>query len=226
MEYCIQQGAKGALLAAPAPASGYYPEWGFSKGRFGEPEFADWPFFANLKCTAYNCDCWERLKGEKILPAAGLTLKQYTELKAAVRANKGIKGTIESQPDLYQRLSGTSMAVPHVTGALARIWADFPNCKSDTVRQAMEDTARDLGPPGKDTMYGAGLLQAEAAYIWMKKQPCAQKGFTPERGQKQVIDAQKLAQQQVNGSSQGAGDVAGGSSAAKQAARNLLQQSI
>jgi hypothetical protein len=97
MEFCLQQGAKGALLAAPAPSSGYYPEWGWSKLRSGEPEFTEWPFFANLKCTAYNCSCWERLRGQSILPAAGLTLKQHTDLRAAVKADKGIKGTIESQ---------------------------------------------------------------------------------------------------------------------------------
>lgn len=97
MEYCIQQGAKGALLAAPAPSSGYYPEWGWTKTRSGEPEFAEWPFFANLKCTAYNCSCWERLKGSSILPAAGLTLKQYTDLKATLKSSKDVKGTIESQ---------------------------------------------------------------------------------------------------------------------------------
>lgn len=91
------QGAKGALLAAPAPSSGYYPDWGWFKTRSGDPEFAEWPFFANLKCTAYSCPCWERLKGQSILPAAGLTLKQYTELRAAIKADGGIKGTIESQ---------------------------------------------------------------------------------------------------------------------------------
>jgi hypothetical protein len=97
MEYCLQQGAKGALLAAPAPSSGYYPEWGWTKSKSGEPEFAEWPFFANLKCTAYNCSCWDRIKGKTVLPAAGLTLKQYTDLKAAVKANADMKGTIESQ---------------------------------------------------------------------------------------------------------------------------------
>lgn len=97
MEFCIQQGAKGALLAAPAPSSGYYPEWGWSKTRSGDPEFAEWPFFANLKCTAYSCPCWERLKGQSILPAAGLTLKQYNELKAAVKSSKDVQGTLESQ---------------------------------------------------------------------------------------------------------------------------------
>lgn len=104
------------------------------------------------------------------------------------------------QPDLYQRLSGTSMAVPHVTGALARIWADFPNCRSDTVRASIEQTAQDLGPAGKDTMYGAGLLQAEAAYNWLSRQPCARDGFTEERGQKatwqESRDGKKQQQQQ------------------------------
>lgn len=97
MEFCIKQGAKGALLAAPAPSSGYYPDWGWSKGRTGEPEFAEWPFFANLRCTAYNCSCWERLKSQTTLPAAGLTLKQYNDLKSVLKDNKGVKGTIESQ---------------------------------------------------------------------------------------------------------------------------------
>ena len=97
MEFCMKQGAKGALLAAPAPSSGYYPDWGWSKGRSGEPEFVEWPFFANLRCTAYNCSCWERLKGQNVLPAAGLTLKQYTDLKGQLKNAKGIKGTIESQ---------------------------------------------------------------------------------------------------------------------------------
>jgi hypothetical protein len=92
------------------------------------------------------------------------------------------------QSDLYQRLSGTSMAVPHVSGALARIWAKFPNCPSDVVRKSIEVTAKDLGPPGKDPMYGYGLLQAEAAYEWLAKQECAQIQLVmtmTEQGQKQ-----------------------------------------
>jgi hypothetical protein len=100
------------------------------------------------------------------------------------------------------------MAVPHVTGALARIWADFPNCKSEVVRAAIEETAQDLGPPGKDTMYGAGLLQTEAAYTWLSRQPCAKDGFTEERGQKitwqQSRDGQP--QQQQKGQEKGQGN--------------------
>lgn len=118
------------------------------------------------------------------------------------------------------------MAVPHVTGALARIWADFPNCKSEVVRQSIEETARDLGPSGKDSMYGHGLLQTEAAYMWMRRQPCAQAGFTPERGQKQQIDEQR--QQQEQGQQQGSNSnqrVAGNGTSEGAKPRNLKQQS-
>jgi hypothetical protein len=105
------QGAKGALLAAPAPSSGYYPDWGWSKTKSGDPEFAEWPFFANLKCTAYSCPCWERLKGQSILPAAGLTLKQYTDLKAAIKGDGDLKGTIESQVRSGERVGLASTGV-------------------------------------------------------------------------------------------------------------------
>lgn len=65
------------------------------------------------------------------------------------------------------------MAAPHVSGALARIWASFPNCKADVVRKSIEVSAKDLGAPGRDNEDGHGLLQAEAAYEWLKQQPCA-----------------------------------------------------
>lgn len=82
------------------------------------------------------------------------------------------------------------MAVPHVSGALARIWAAFPNCKSDVVRRSIEVTAKDLGPAGKDPMFGHGLLQAEAAYDWLAKQDCAQQR-TPGRGQSSGSGAER-----------------------------------
>jgi subtilisin family serine protease len=71
------------------------------------------------------------------------------------------------------RVSGTTLAAAHVSGALASIWAAFPNCKADVVRKAMQVSARDLGAPGRDNKYGHGLLQAEAATKWLQQQPCA-----------------------------------------------------
>lgn len=77
------------------------------------------------------------------------------------------------QFDAYQRLSGTSMAVPHVSGGIARIWAAYPYCPASVLRTAVESTAKDLGPKGKDIMFGHGLLQLEAAFDYLAKQPCA-----------------------------------------------------
>jgi serine protease len=61
---------------------------------------------------------------------------------------------------------GTSMAVPHVSGTIAlMIGARVlgPNPTPEAVEQRLETTARNLGPPGYDTTYGFGLLDAAAA---------------------------------------------------------------
>jgi len=65
----------------------------------------------------------------------------------------------------YKTLSGTSMAAPHVTGAAALVIdtkkCDFNSdnvCTPAEVQQRLEQTAIDLGNPGKDELYGAGLV--------------------------------------------------------------------
>jgi serine protease len=61
---------------------------------------------------------------------------------------------------------GTSMAAPHVTATAALVVASGllgPNPTPDAIERRLKLTARDLGPPGKDPHYGAGLLSAAAA---------------------------------------------------------------
>jgi subtilisin family serine protease len=65
----------------------------------------------------------------------------------------------------YKTLSGTSMAAPHVTGAAALVIdtkkCDFNSdnvCTPAEVQQRLEQKAIDLGNPGKDELYGAGLV--------------------------------------------------------------------
>jgi serine protease len=61
---------------------------------------------------------------------------------------------------------GTSMASPHVAGIAAMVIATGrlgPNPTPAAVEEHLKQTAQDLGPPGYDTRYGAGLVDAAAA---------------------------------------------------------------
>jgi hypothetical protein len=62
----------------------------------------------------------------------------------------------------YQTWSGTSMACPHVAGTAALVWATGLSSPS-AVRARLCNTAEDLGTAGRDTSYGYGLVDAEAA---------------------------------------------------------------
>jgi serine protease len=66
-------------------------------------------------------------------------------------------------PTVYE---GTSMAAPHVSAAAALVIASKvlgPEPTAEQVIARLRATARDLGPRGVDTRYGAGLLDAAAA---------------------------------------------------------------
>jgi serine protease len=68
--------------------------------------------------------------------------------------------------EILPRFRGTSTAAPHVTGVAALIIASGILGKHPTpaaVERHIEQTARDLGPPGHDRFYGAGMVDATAA---------------------------------------------------------------
>jgi serine protease len=79
------------------------------------------------------------------------------------------KGADPARFALYY-LEGTSMAAPHVSAVAALLFAVSPSASAIQVRQAIEATARDLGPAGRDNDFGYGLVQAASALTLMGAQ--------------------------------------------------------
>jgi subtilisin family serine protease len=70
---------------------------------------------------------------------------------------------MSSVPGGYAEMSGTSMAAPHVAGAVALLQQAAPGITVDQVIATLKATAGDLGAPGPDNQYGAGLVDVYSA---------------------------------------------------------------
>jgi len=70
----------------------------------------------------------------------------------------GLEGT-------YQEISGTSFAAAEVSGTIALLIERKPDLTHDDIRRILMSTARDLGAPGFDPHFGAGLVDAYRAVL-------------------------------------------------------------
>jgi subtilisin family serine protease len=75
----------------------------------------------------------------------------------------GQSATVAVQPNSYAYFDGTSMATPHVSAVAALVWSYTPSCTGAQIRASLTKSALDLGPVGRDTKFGFGLVQAKAA---------------------------------------------------------------
>jgi len=76
---------------------------------------------------------------------------------------QGILSTVHpSSYGKYGMLTGTSQAAAHVSGVAALVWSEHPEAgfTNESVRTAILTSAIDLGNPGVDNYFGAGLINA------------------------------------------------------------------
>ena len=71
--------------------------------------------------------------------------------------------TDEGYQTTYDYLQGTSQAAPFVAGLASLVWSLDDTLTPDQVQEAIEETAVDLGPQGKDKYFGHGRIDARAA---------------------------------------------------------------
>ena len=73
----------------------------------------------------------------------------------------------------YRMTSGTSFSAAEVSGVIALMLQRNPNLTPAAVRRVLMTTARDLGPRGMDSQFGAGLIDAYQAVLSVLPTPPA-----------------------------------------------------
>ena len=71
--------------------------------------------------------------------------------------------TYSSVPGGYSSYSGTSMASPHINGAVALMVQANPDLEVEMIKEILYATAVDLGSAGEDNDYGHGIIDCVAA---------------------------------------------------------------
>lgn len=119
-----------------------------------------------LDLNAANRDGWlfvTALEGDE----TGARLAEYANQCGSVAmarcvAAMGSNVTMDTNGQLVQ-FSGTSSAAPQVAGLAALILSKWPQLSGVEAGKVIIGTARDLGDKGVDPVYGAGLIDVEAA---------------------------------------------------------------
>lgn len=99
-------------------------------------------------------------RGPSQCPSGGnLSLEIHPEVVAPGQNVRSAWGT-----DDFNTISGTSMAAPHVSGAVLLLKEAFPYLSGEDLMWALYQTAVDLGDPGEDNTFGMGIIDVFAAY--------------------------------------------------------------
>ncbi|TXT57892.1 MAG: putative Subtilisin-like serine protease [Candidatus Thorarchaeota archaeon] len=142
----------GLLLFVAAGNHGY-PEWLYGYNTIGSPAASEkavtigsvnddgsWSSFSNEGPTGDD-----RIKPDVMAVGADVT---------AAKADS---------TNQYVAYSGTSMATPTAAGIGALLRQANPSLNPSQLKDVLQDTAMDMGDPGKDNTYGSGIIQTKQA---------------------------------------------------------------
>lgn len=94
------------------------------------------------------------------------TFSTFGEQVSVAAPGKGILSTYPTQiSNGYRIMEGTSMAAPHVTGAVALIRSQYPQMNQKQVKELLEKTAKDIVMTGVDLYAGNGRIDIEKALL-------------------------------------------------------------
>lgn len=104
-------------------------------------------------------------RGPKQCPHTGsVSLEIHPEVVAPGQNVRSAWGT-----DNFNTISGTSMASPHVSGAILLLKEAFPYLSGEDLMWALYETAVDLGDAGEDNTFGMGIIDVHAAFLQLSQ---------------------------------------------------------
>jgi subtilisin family serine protease len=148
----------------------------FSAGNNG-PSTSTTGFLASIAIDTLNVFSIGALDGNNAsFPIAGFSSRGPTTCPAPAGSSLAIKPEVSAPgvnvrsadgPTGYGSKSGTSMAAPHVSGAVLLLKEAFPQLSGRQILNALYQTTTDLGDPGEDNVFGRGLISLPAAYSFL-----------------------------------------------------------
>lgn len=152
----------------------------FSAGNNG-PGPSSIGFLGNMAIDTLNVFSIAAVDGNNpAFPVAGFSSRGPTTCQAdsmlAIKPEVSAPGVSVRSADGqtgYGSKSGTSMAAPHVSGAVLLLKEAFPEVSGRQILNALYQTAIDLGVPGEDNIYGRGMINVPAAFNFLAS------SFTP-----------------------------------------------
>jgi hypothetical protein len=104
----------------------------------------------------------------------------------------GVDIFLPAPDEKYQMTSGTSFSAAYVSGLAALMLERNPSLKPDEVRAILMKTARDLGAPGRDDLFGAGEADAYAAVSAVTSAPAMPVAVSDSPAAENVSDPQDV----------------------------------